>query len=282
MQTRITLKTLYEAKRNGQPISMITCYDYATAVLLQQAGIQCLLVGDSLAQVILGHDSTLPVTMDMMVALTASVRRGARQAFVIGDMPFLSYTISLDKAISNAGRFMTHAGCDAVKLEVDHRHLDVVAALDRAGIPVMAHLGLRPQAAKQTGLYFQARVAEDGLKLIEQADAMVRAGAQLLLLECVTAEVAGEIARRVHVPVISCGSGPECDGQVLVLHDLLGLPQASGAKFTKVYGQIGQAIEEAAKQYISDVQERRFPDADHSYHISTEEHLRLKSLLESS
>ncbi|MBN2211560.1 MAG: 3-methyl-2-oxobutanoate hydroxymethyltransferase [Sedimentisphaerales bacterium] len=282
MNPRITLKTLCEAKKNGRPISMITCYDFATAILLEQAGTQSLLVGDTLAQVILGHDTTLPVTMDTMIALTAAVRRGAPNVFLVGDMPFLSYTVSTAEAISNAGRFMAQAGCDAVKVEVDHRHLDVVAALDRAGIPVMAHLGLRPQAIRQTGLCTQGRTAENGLNLIEQAQAMVRAGAQLLLLECVTAEVAGEITRRAEVPVISCGSGPECDGQVLVLHDLLGLPQASGAKFTKAYAQIGKFIEDAAKQYVTDVHERRFPDTEHSYHISAQEHQRLKSLLDST
>lgn len=280
MMEKVTLTTLNQHRKSGQPIAMLTCYDFSAALLADKAGIDSLLVGDSLAQVVLGYPNTLFASMDIMIALTAAVRRGAPRVYLIGDMPFLSYQVSIETALKNAGRFLTEAGCDAVKIEADGRHLDVVAAMARASIPVMAHLGVRPQAIGQTGTFrAQGQTAEQAVSLITDAKAMVEAGACLLLLECVTAEVAAEITRRVDVPVISCGSGPDCDGQVLVWHDLMGLPGASGAKFTKSYAQLAEPLQNAMAGYTQDVHARQFPDRDHSYHMNPQEWERFSKLL---
>ena len=270
MSDKITLSALIQLKKQGRPIAMLTCYDYATATLLQQAHVDGIIVGDSLAQLVLGHANTLSANMDIMIALTAAVRRGAPQTYLVGDMPFLSYQVGPEKAVTNAGRFLVEAGCDAVKLEVDHRHLDLVAALTTAGIPVMAHMGYRPQAAYQIEKIVQTRQAQLAQHLVHDCQKMVEAGASLVLLECVTANVAQVITERLEVPVISCGSGPFCDGQVLVLHDVLGLPGGPGGaapRFSKTYCQIADQIRTAAAQYIDDIHQRRFPDAEHSYHM---------------
>jgi len=280
MREKTTLTTLRQARETGQPIAMLTCYDYATAVLLEQAGIDGILVGDSLAQVVLGQPNTLTAEMDLMVALTAAVRRGAPSVYLVGDMPFLSYQVSIEKAITNAGRFLVEAGCDAVKLEVDARHLDVVAALARAGIPVMAHLGVRPQHLGQVGRFrSQGRAAEESLALLNDARRMVEAGACLLLLECITAEIAAEITVRCEVPVISCGSGPGCNGQVLVLHDVLGLPGAGTARFAKRYANLSEPITTAIRAYVEEVRQGRFPTPEHSYHSPDGQLTRFRELL---
>lgn len=264
---KITLTTLQQRKSAGTPIAMLTCYDFSTAVLLQTAGVESLLVGDSLAQVVLGYPTTLSATMEVMIPLTAAVRRGAPEVYLVGDMPFLSYQLDINSAIRNAGRFLTEAGCDAVKLEVDERYTEVVSALARAGIPVMAHLGVRPQTVHQMGQFkAQGRTAEEARRLSDQARLMVEAGASSLLLECVTREVAAEITQSMAVPVIGCGSGPDCDGQVLVIHDLLALPGAGTARFAKAYAQMGDQIRQAAAAYVSDIHQRIFPDDAHSYH----------------
>ncbi len=271
MRDKITLARLKQMKRQREPIAMLTCYDYSTAVLLEEAGVDCLLVGDSLSQVILGYKSSLQAKMDIMVALTGAVRRGAPTCYLIGDMPFLSYQVCTEDAIRNAGRFLIEAECDAVKMEVDRRHTDLVAALARAGMPVMAHMGFRPQAIHQTEQIVTARLAELGLQLLEDARAMVKAGACSILLECVTAEVSQAIADRLDVPVISCGSGPACDAQVMVLHELLGLPGALNLKFTKRYADLSTPIQQAARQYVQDVREKRYPDSEHCYHMKPDQ-----------
>jgi 3-methyl-2-oxobutanoate hydroxymethyltransferase len=272
MAEKITLANLKKYKETGRPITMLTCYDYATAVLMQQAQIDSLLVGDSLAQVILGHDSTLNATMDIMIALTAAVRRGAPDVYLVGDMPFLSYQLSIEKALINAGRFLTEAGCDCVKLEVDHRHLKVVESLCAAGIPVMAHLGFRPQSIHQTGQpVAQGRSARQALQLVRDMDDMVKAGACAGLLECVPAPVAQAIARRTHLPVIGCGSGPHCDGQVMVQHDMLSLPGAGSARFAQAYAQIGAEIRTAVEKYIEDVHQKQYPQPQHCYNMKDEQ-----------
>jgi len=250
---------------------MLTCYDYATAALCQQAGVDCLLVGDSLAQVVLGHANTLSAGMDIMVTLAAAVRRGAPEAYLVGDMPFLSYQVSTAEAIRNAGRFLVEAGCDAVKLELDHRYDDLVAALARAGIPVMAHLGYRPQMAGQSCRVVETRAAEQACQLVKDAISIVEAGACALLLECVTTAAARAVTQRVEAPVIGCGSGPDCDGQVLVLHDVLGLSGAAQPRFSKTYARLDEAIRQAVSAYLEEVRGRRFPDGEHSYHMKPED-----------
>ena len=269
MAEKVTLGSLKQLKRDGKAISVLTCYDYATAVQLQEAGLDCLLVGDSLGQMVLGHRNTLSVTMDIMVTLAGAVRRGAPDVYLIGDMPFLSYQISAGEAIGNAGRFMAEAGCDAVKMEVDYRHVELVAAVSAAGIPVMAHIGHRPQAAQQREKMVETRAPRQAIQVVHEAEAMVRAGAVLLLLENVTTIGAEQITKSADVPVISCGSGPACDGPVMVLHDMLGLlPGARMPRFAKSYAQIGEQIRQAAVDYVKEVREGRYPDDEHSYHMA--------------
>ena len=279
MPEKVTLSKLIAMKKQGSPIAMLTCYDYATAVLLQEAGIDGIIVGDSLAQVVLGHPSTLSVTMDTMITLSAAVRAGAGEVFLVGDMPYMSYQPSVSQAISNAGRFMAEAACDAVKVEVDYRQVDLVAALSTAGIPVMAHLGYRPQSAGQSDKMIKTRQAQQAVAVIQDCQAMVQAGAMSILLECVTAEAAREVTKRVSVPIISCGSGASCDGQVLVLHDVLGLPGGSAPRFARTYSQVGDAIGQAAGAYIQDIHNGVFPDDEHSYHMPQGEQERFQSML---
>ena len=271
MPKKTTLAMLNQLKRDGRPITMLTCYDAPTARVLEESGVDSLLVGDSLAQLILGHDSTLQATMDIMIAFTAAVRRGAPGVYLLGDMPFLSYQVSRESAIANAGRFLVEAGCDAVKLELDGRSCGLVADLAAAGIPVIAHMGYRPQSAGQQEKIVGTREVEQACQLVQDAEAMIKAGACALLLECVTAEVARVVTERADVPVISCGSGAGCDGQILVIHDVMGLPGAGGARFCKQYAQLGPQMAEAARAYIEDVKTKQFPDDQHSYHMPAEQ-----------
>ena len=269
-----------ELKQQKQPFAVLTCYDYATAVLLQKTGIESIHVGDSLAQVILGHNSTLPATMDIMIALTAAVRRGAPDVYLTGDMPFLSYQVSTARAILNAGRFMVEAGCDAVKIEVDYRHTDLVKAICTAGIPVMAHLGYRPQSAQQQDKIVQTRQVARARRLVQDAMGMVEAGACAILLECVTDITAKAVAQRTDLPVISCGSGPYCDGQVLVLHDVLDLPGSAKPKFSKTYTHIGTQIRDAVTKYADDIRQKRFPGDKHCYHMKPDQQQQFQQWLD--
>jgi len=280
MKDKVTLATLKKYKQEQHPIAMLTCYDYSTAVLLQEAGVDGIIVGDSLEQVVLGRETTLSATMDIMIALTAAVRRGAPNVYLIGDMPFLSYQISSEQAVSNAGRFLVEAACDAVKLEVDHRYLSLVERLATAGIPVMAHLGHRPQWAAQSDRVVQTRSLPKAQQLIQTGLEMVQAGATAILLECVTAATAQALSERTDIPVISCGSGPGCDGQVLVLHEILGLPGSVGPRFSKTYAQIGDAIRRAASQYAQEIHNKIFPEQQHSYHMPEEDKEKLLKWLE--
>lgn len=266
--TRSNIAKLRKMKSQGVKISMLTCYDYATAVLLKQAGVDAILVGDSLAQVILGYDNTLPVDMETMLTFTKAVRRGAPGVFLLGDMPFMSYQASDEMAVLNAGRFMAEAGCDAVKLEVTGKQAHIVEKISDAGIPVIAHLGFLPQSIAGVDKIVETREVDSALKLISDCKIMIDAGAAGLLLECVTAEVAAEITAMTELPVISCGSGPYCDGQVLVLHEILGLPGAVNPIFTKKYGDIGEAIKAAATKYATEIADGSFPTSEHSYHMT--------------
>jgi len=226
MTGKVTVANLLDAKQQGRKVVAVSCYDYTTARLVAQTDVEMILVGDSAAQVILGHDSTLPATMDFMVAITAAVRRGAPNVCLVADMPFLSYQLGIAEAVRNAGRFASECGAQMIKIEASSAYLDVIKAVSDAGMAVMAHVGIRPQSICRIGRFkAEASTAEMAAELIALAGQMANAGAIALLLEGVCAEVAGIITERSEVPVISCGSGPHCDGQILIAPDILGLTQ---------------------------------------------------------
>jgi 3-methyl-2-oxobutanoate hydroxymethyltransferase len=251
-----------------------------TAKLASQTGVQMILVGDSAAQAMLGFDSTLPATMDFMVTITAAVRRGAPNVFLVADMPFLSYQVSISEAIKNAGRFVAQAGAQMVKIEAGSAYLDTIKAISDAGMAVMAHIGIKPQNISKIGrLKAEATTAEVGFELILLAEQMVRAGAGSLLIEGTAAEVADIITKRSEVPVISCGSGPGCDGQILIAPDILGLTQGTYPKFAKSYSNLAEITIEALNKYTEEVESGKFPDDNHSYHMKAGEFERLQELL---
>ncbi len=275
---KITLTTLIARKRKRIPITMLTAYDYPTAQIEEAAGVDSILVGDSAAQVVLGHDTTLPITMDFLVTIAAAVRRGAPKVFLIGDMPYLSFNINAEEAIRNAGRFMAEAGCDCVKIEGDARIADTVRLMSAATIPVMAHLGLRPQAVHQFGGYrAQGRSAAAARRLIEDAKVLELAGACALLLEAVPPEPARIIAESTELPVIGCGAGPHCDGHVVVVHDMLGLTATPLPRFVKRYADTRGYLQEAVKTYVTEIIERKYPSAEHCYQMEAGEAANLES-----
>jgi len=280
MPDKITIADLYEAKRRGRKIAAVSCYDYTTARLAAQSNIEMILVGDSAAQVILGHDSTLPATMDFMVAITAAVRRGAPDVFLVADMPFLSYQLGTNEAVRNAGRFAAECNVQMIKIEASSAYLDIVRAVSDAGMAVMAHIGIRPQSVGRIGRFkAEASTAEMAAELIAQASQMVNAGASVLLLEGVCAEVAKIITEQSEVPVIGCGSGPDCDGQILIAPDILGLTQGRQPKFAKSYANLAGATIAAFAEYAKQVRAGQYPDAEHSYRMKTGEIDRLENLL---
>jgi 3-methyl-2-oxobutanoate hydroxymethyltransferase len=263
---KVTIQTLREKKARGERMTFLTAYDYPFAILEQKAGIDVILVGDSMGMVVLGYDSTLPVTMDLMMPHVKAVRLGAPDAYLVGDMPYMSYQVSKSEAIRNGGRFMAEAGCDAVKLEGGREMADTIRAMVDATIPVMAHIGLTPQAAAQLGGYkAQGRDLTTAKKLIEDAAILEAAGVCSVLLEAVPAEVAQIITRRSSVPVFGIGAGPHCDGQVLVIHDMLGMFDRRAAKFVKKYTELGTQILQALEAFKSDVTEGSFPAQEHCY-----------------
>ncbi len=265
---RITIGDLLEAKRAGRKFAAVSCYDYTTARLVAAAGTEMVLVGDSAAQVILGFDSTLPITMDVMVALTAGVRRGAPSAFLVADMPFLSYQTSLTDAVRNAGRFVQECGAQMVKIEASSAHLDAVKAVSDAGMAVMAHIGIRPQTIARYGqLKAEGTTAESAWELAELAQKMVQAGAAALLLEGTAREVARIITAESPVPVVSCGSGPDCDGQILIISDILGLTEGKLPKFSKAFADLAEPITQALAEYARQVRQGVFPDDARCYHL---------------
>ncbi len=274
--TRITLATLQARKKAKQPISMLTAYDYPSAQIEDAAGVDCILVGDSAAQVILGHDSTLPISLDFLVTIAAAVRRGAPRCFLIGDMPFLSYQVNVEEGVRNAGRFLVEAGCDCVKIEGDRRFVRTVEAMSAASIPVMVHLGLRPQSVRQLGGYrAQGRDAASALRMIEDAKLLEKAGASAILLEAVPPEPAKIISESTDLPVIGCGAGPYCDGHVIVLHDMLGLTNGTAAKFVKRYADSRTGFAQAISSYVADIGSRVYPAKEHCYEMSPGEADRL-------
>ncbi len=270
MDKVVTIATLIEAKQKARKIAAVSCYDYTTARLVADAGAEMILVGDSAAQIMLGYESTLPATMDFMVAITAAVHRAAPHLCLAADMPFLSYHVSIPEAVKNAGRFVKEAGAQLIKIEATAAQLDVVKAVSNAGMAVMAHIGIRPQSIAKSGkLKAEGTTADVALDLITLADAMVAAGASTLLLEGTAREVAKIITKRVPVPVIGCGSGPDCDGQILIVSDILGLSTGPAPKFSKSYGDLKSATVQSISAYTQEVHNGCFPDDRHSYHIKS-------------
>jgi 3-methyl-2-oxobutanoate hydroxymethyltransferase len=258
-----TILDIQKMKTRGERIPMITAYDYTSAQIVDRAGIPLILVGDSLGMVVLGHPTTLPVTLDEMLHHTRAVVRGSRQALVIGDLPFLTYT-SVEQALHSAGRLIQEAGAHAVKLEGGALVAPIVRRLVESGIPVMGHLGFTPQSEHQLGRRVQGRRAEDARRLIDDALALEAAGAFAIVLELVPAELAREITTRLHIPTIGIGAGPWCDGQVQIWHDLLGAYTDFVPRHAKRYAELADTIAAALQSYAADVREGAFPTAEHS------------------
>jgi 3-methyl-2-oxobutanoate hydroxymethyltransferase len=259
-------------KARRQPIVMVTAYDAPGGRLADQAGADLVLVGDSAAMTMLGHDSTVPATMDEMLILTRAVTRGASRPLVIADMPFGSFQASDEDAVRNAVRFVKEAGADAVKLEGGGPMLSRVRAIVGAGIPVQGHIGLTPQSATMLGGFkAQGRSAEKAVALLRDARALEAAGCFSIVLEAVPVPVAARITKELAIPTIGIGAGGECDGQVLVWHDILGLYEGRAARFVKRYADLGEAIRDALTRYADDVRERRFPEEQHTYSMPAEE-----------
>ena len=280
MNDRLTIFDLVKAKQENRKIVAVSCYDYTTACLVARSDVDMILVGDSAAQVVLGHDTTLPATMDFMVPLTAAVRKGAPHVFLVADMPFLSYQVSVSEAVRNAGRFVVEAGAQMVKIEVTSAYEKVVREVSQAGISVMAHIGIRPQRILKAGrLRAEGTTADMATELIELADRMIQVGADALLIEGTAAEVAALIAERAAVPAISCGSGAQCDGQVLIAPDILGLTQEPKPKFAMSFGHLAEDAIAAFNAYSKSVRTGTYPDEQHSYHMKTGETDRLRSFL---
>jgi len=281
MNNRITISDLHEKKLNNEKISAISCYDFITAKLISETNIEMIIVGDSASQLILGYDSTLPVTMDFMVTITSAVRRGAPNLFLVADMPFLSYQVTIPDAIRNAGRFITESGAQMVKIEATNAQLDVIKAVSDAGIAVMSHIGIRPQSISKIGRFkAEATTAEMAAQLINLSQLMVQAGASSILLEGTATEVSEIITKNIDVPVIGIGSGPGCDGQVLVAPDILGLTQGKGPKFVKKYENLSERTIKAFQEYDKEIKSSVYPDKDYCYHMKQGEVERLQKMLE--
>jgi 3-methyl-2-oxobutanoate hydroxymethyltransferase len=267
-----TTLSFRQKKERSEPIVMLTGYDYPTALALDLAGIDAILVGDSLGMVVLGYDNTLPVTMDEMLHHCRAVARGAKAALLIGDMPFMSYQVSTEEAIRNAGRFLQQGGMQAVKLEGGRERLPAIRAILEAGIPVMGHLGLTPQSVNLLGGFKpQGRTALTAERLLEDALLLEEAGCFSLVLESVPARLAEMVSKRITIPTIGIGAGAGCDGQVLVTHDLLGLFDRFTPKFVKIYANLHADMLKAFMAYIADVQGRAFPAQEHTVEMPDEE-----------
>ena len=269
---KVTLAELQGKKEAGEKITMMTAYDYPGAQLVDQAGIDTVLVGDSLGMVVLGYDSTVPVTVDEMIHHCKAVRRGTESAFIIGDLPFMSYHVSVEQAVENAGRFVKEAGCDAVKLEGGSEMAPVVEAVVRAGIPVCAHIGLTPQTATMLGGFrVQGKDAESGRTMVRSAKDLEEAGAFMIVMECIPDLLAARITRELRIPTIGIGAGIDCDGQVLVYHDLVGLFERFTPKFVKQYTNLAPLIRDALVQFKTEVEQGAFPGPEHTFAMKPEE-----------
>ena len=258
----------FRMKAEGEKIAWLTSYDFPTAQFAEAAGMEMILVGDSLGMCVYGYSGTVPVTMDQCICHAEAVRRGAPNVFVVGDMPFMSYQSSIEKAVENAGRFLKEAGCDAVKLEGGVRVTPQIKAIVDAGIVVVGHIGLTPQSSGQLGGHkAQGRTMESARMVVEDALAVQQAGAQMILLEAVPPEVGAYITKKLSIPVLSIGAGRDCDGQLLIVSDMIGQFQAFTPKFVKKYCNVAEIITHAMEQYVNDVKSVQFPTDEHCYHM---------------
>ncbi|MCU0591389.1 MAG: 3-methyl-2-oxobutanoate hydroxymethyltransferase [Desulfobacterales bacterium] len=280
---KITIHTLLEKKKTKQAITWLTAYDFPMAQFEEKAGIDIILVGDSIGMTTFGYDSTLPVTMDLLIPHTQAVRKGAPNVFLIGDMPYMTYQVCPQEAVRNAGRFMAECGCDAIKLEGGREVLDTIRAIIRATVPVVGHLGLTPQSiAMLGGFKAQGRDAAAAVRLIEDAQLLEEAGVCMILLEAVPPEVAKIVTERAQIPIVGIGAGPHVDGQCLIVHDMLGMFEAFTPKFVKKYANIGGQIVTALKEFTQDVARGGFPAVEHCYKMPEAELLKLKELLKNN
>jgi 3-methyl-2-oxobutanoate hydroxymethyltransferase len=278
---KITLPDLFKKMNDGVPITMITCYDYAMAYLVEKAGIDMVLTGDSLGMTMLGYEGTLPVTMDDMMRHTAAVRRGSPTSWLIGDMPYMSYQPSDETAVRNAGRFMAETGCDSVKLEGGRQMASRVRAIADAGIPVMGHLGLTPQSVSALGGFkVQGKGADQAARIVEDAKILEEAGAFSILFEMIPDRVQQIITERAHIPIISLGSGPHAHGQLLIFHDMFGLYPRFTPKMAKVFGNAGEVILNGLKQYVAEVTEHQFPQPENWFGIKDDQLAELERMLD--
>ncbi len=279
---KMTLPRLFKKVKAGQPITWLTCYDYPTAYLQEQAGIDMILVGDSLGMTMLGYDSTLPVTMEDMIRHTQAVRRGSPNAFLIGDMPYMSYQPSIETAIRNAGRFMAEASCDGIKLEGGAEMADRIGGIVKAGIPAMGHLGLTPQSVSALGGFrVQGKGALQAKKIVDDAKALEDAGAFAILLEMVPDRLCKLITERAeNCFIMSLGSGPDAHGQLLIYHDMFGLYPKFKPRMAKVFGEAGQVILNGLKQYVDEVSNQSFPQPENWFGMPDEEYEELLGLLD--
>jgi len=263
---RVTISKLLEMKKNGEKIAMLTAYDYLMASQLDECGIDMILVGDSVGNVVLGYENTIPVSMDEMIHHCRAVTRGVRRAMVVGDMPFMSYQVSAEEAVYNAGRFLKEAGVQAVKLEGGEEVLHTIKKIVDAGIPVMGHLGLTPQSIHKLGGYgVRGGDEEEASKILNDAKKLEEAGVFSIVLEKVPASLAKKITQHISAVTIGIGAGVYCDGQVLVTHDMLGLFEKFKPKFSKRYAELGMEMKKCYKQYIQEVKSEKFPTDEHSY-----------------
>jgi 3-methyl-2-oxobutanoate hydroxymethyltransferase len=269
---KVTTLTFRQKKERGEPITMLTAYDYPTALAMDKAGLDAILVGDSLGMVVLGYENTLPVTMEEMLHHARAVARGAQTSLLVGDMPFMSYQVSVEDALRNAGRFVQEAGMDAIKLEGGRERGEAVRAITSAGIPVMGHLGLTPQSVHQLGGFrAQGKTALAAKRLVDDALILEQAGCFSLVLEAVPGRLAELISQRLSIPTLGIGAGLGCDGQVLVTHDLLGLFDRFTPKFVKKYAELHVEMQRAFAEYIEDVETKRFPTQEHTIEMADEE-----------
>jgi 3-methyl-2-oxobutanoate hydroxymethyltransferase len=280
MAEKLTARDVVRKKAKGEKIAMITAYDYPTARLVDEAGVDMVLVGDSAAMVVLGLRDTRFIGMEEMLVFCRAVSSAVRRALVVGDMPFMSYQVSTEQAVTNAGRMVKEGGVDAVKLEGGAEYAEVIKAIVRAGIPVMGHVGMTPQsAASSTGYRLRGKSAEDAERVIRDAEEVAKAGAFSIVLEFTAAEVAEYLSQTLEIPVIGVGAGPHCDGQVLVLHDVLGLYENS-PPFAKKYADLRSVVLDAVSRYVSDVKKGAFPDEGRYWRMEERERVELKRRLE--
>ncbi len=271
-KSKVTIFDLQLKKDEGIPITMLTAYDYSSGLYVDRAGVDVILVGDSLAMVMLGISSTIPITMEQMLHHCRAVARGASRSFLVGDMPFMSYQADLSEAVHNAGRFLKEGEMESVKLEGGQEVGKTIEAIVKAGIPVMGHIGLTPQSISKLGGYkVQGKTARAATRLLQDAVSLEEAGCYAIVLEAVPAQVAGIISNRIHIPTIGIGAGVGCDGQVLVYHDLLGIFDRFTPKFVRKYANLAPIINAAISEFVSDVENKNFPAEEHTYPISDDE-----------